>query len=108
MMSSISKAGNVVSVLLNKEAVKGVGIGVNKEKKPTQIAAILKDKNETEIIMKMFQDGFGCNFGCPSIAGIKADKEKGVVTIDRDEVHDKEAFDLVLGTLITAAELASK
>jgi len=113
-LNRIARASNVTSVLLNKDVVKGVGIGVNKKKKPTRIAAILNDKNETETIMKVLQAGFrydrfgACNYDSSPMTGITGDKEKGVVTIDRDGLQDKGAFDLVLGTLITAAELASK
>jgi predicted site-specific integrase-resolvase len=108
MIDSMGKASNIGSVLMNHDVVKQIGIGINKDRKPTKIIAVLKNKNETEDIMKMFQQDFGCNFGCPSHTGIEADKDKGIVVIDGERVHDKEAFELVMGTLIMAAQIFSK
>jgi len=109
MRDSIGKASNIGSVLMNQDVVKRVGIVVDeKRKKATKIVAELKDKNMTEAIMKGFQQDFGCDFGCPSITGIEADKKKGLVIIDGEKVHDKEAFDWVVGTLVTAIQIFSK
>jgi hypothetical protein len=109
MIDSMGKASNIGSVLMNHDVVKSIGIVVNKEKtKAVKIVAELKNKNETEDIMKMFQQDFGCNFGCPSHTGIEADKKNGIIVIDGDKVHDKEAFELVMGTLILAAQMSSK
>jgi len=107
--SSIRKASNVASVLMNPAAMKSVGISYDNNSKAkarfkmaTKIVAELWDKNQTESIMKMFQQDFGCDSRCPSTTGIEANKKKGLITIDGEKVHDRETFDCVVGALMSA------
>jgi len=106
MMDLLGKASNMLSVLMNRDVVERVEVIVNSKQQPIKIIAILtdKEKKNAEIIKKMFVHDLGCGYGCPT-TGIDADVENGKVTIDRNAIHDKETYDLLIQAMIQLANL---
>jgi len=97
IMQAESKACNIGSVLMNTSVVEQVGLVLDAKKRPVKIMAKLKKNEDPELIKTIFEQNLGCNYGCPCSVGIEATAD--TVTIDREKIHDKEAFDMVIGML---------
>lgn len=106
MIQPIGKASNVLSVLMNNEVVKQVRVILNDRREPTKIVAVLKKKGEAGMIKEMFAKDLGCGYGCPTV-GVEADTKTGMVTIDRESIYDKEAYDMLIQAMLLCSQLGS-
>lgn len=87
------------SIFMNNNVVKQAILDLDQNRRPAKLTAVLVNKSEAEEIKENFALNFGCGYGCLSL-GVEIDQENGAVVIDRDKVHDQEAFDFLVETLV--------
>jgi len=94
-MRTIQEQVTNVVALMNPGVVSQISVASDLE---SIVVSLQPNQNAKEIAGEMGID-LGCGYGCSS--GVTADESRHAVIINRNTVHDKEAYDLLLRVLET-------